>query len=78
MTAKMSKLPPMQHQEIKFAYQSFNRRQPYASGSAPKNRKAQKALAKRGMIATFGQFTGLTARGLEYCRQFFPLFEVVN
>lgn len=83
MTAKMTKLSPMQHQEIKFAYQSFNRNQNYSAGHAPKNKLAQKSLAKKGMIATVPvgngvQHTGLTKRGLEYCRQWFPMFEVVS
>lgn len=75
----MEKLPPRQHSEMKSAYRAFNCNRSYS----PTVHAVGKTLYRKGMIATspIGNgllHTGLTRRGLEYCREFFPLFERID
>lgn len=74
----MKKLSMTQHSEMNRAYKAFLSNNSFR----PASKLAGKAIVKKGMVATVGishglQHTGLTGRGLEYCRQFFPLFETV-
>jgi len=74
----MKKLSMTQHSEMNMAYKAFLNNRSFR----PASKQSGKAIASKGMIATVSvgngvQHTGLTKRGLEYCRQFFPLFETV-